>query len=59
LDRESGALAGQLRDGLRRTGVSVAMIDAMIAAIALRHYQVLVTRDTGFVRIPGLAVESY
>jgi predicted nucleic acid-binding protein len=59
LDRECGALAGQLRAELRRTGVSVAMIGAMIAAIALRHHQVLVNRDVGSVRIPGLAMESY
>ena len=58
-DKEAGILAAQVRADLRRKGVSLAMIDAMIAALALRHHHVLVTRDTAFAGIPGLAVESY
>ena len=31
----------------------------MIASTALRHHSVLVTGDSGFGRIAGLAVETY
>jgi predicted nucleic acid-binding protein len=58
-DKEAGAVAAQLRSDLRRQGRSLAMIDAMIAALALRHHHVLVTRDSVFTAVPGLAVESY
>ena len=59
LDKESGVAAAQIRSDLRRKGHALAMIDAMIAAVALRHHHVLVTRDSAFSAIPGLAVESY
>lgn len=59
LDAESGALAGRLRAELRQRGQPLPMMDVMIAAIALRHRRVLVTRDAGYTRIAGLAVESY
>jgi predicted nucleic acid-binding protein len=58
-DKESSLVAGQLRADLRTRGVSLPMIDAMIASTALRHHSILVTGDAGFHRIPGLAVESY
>lgn len=58
-DRECSLLAGQLRADARSRGATLPMIDAMIASVALRHHCVLVTGDSGFHRIPGLAVESY
>jgi predicted nucleic acid-binding protein len=58
-DKECGLLAGQLRADLRGRGVTLAMLDAMIASTALRHHSILVAGDAGFNRIPGLAVESY
>jgi predicted nucleic acid-binding protein len=58
-DKECSLIAGQLRAELRNRGESLPMIDAMIASIALRHHSVLVTGDSGFGRVPGLAVESY
>ncbi len=59
LDQATAALAGQLRADLRARGNAMAMVDAMIAAIALHFHHVLVTRDTAFSRIPGLTIESY
>ena len=58
-DKECGLIAGQLRADLRSRGEAIPMIDAMIASIALRHHSVLITADSGFGRVPGLAVESY
>ncbi len=58
-DKDCSLIAGQLRAELRRRGESLPMIDAMIASTALRHHSVLITRDAGFTRVPGLAVESY
>jgi predicted nucleic acid-binding protein len=58
-DMESSLFAGRLRAELRGRGVSLPMLDAMIATTALQHHSVLVTGDSRFNRIPGLAVESY
>ena len=58
-DKECSLVAGRLRADLRGRGMALAMLDAMIASTALRHHSVLVTGDSGFSRIPGLAVESY
>lgn len=59
LDAEVGSLAGRLRAELRRTGAPLPMLDLLIAAISLRGHHVLLTRDRGFSRIPGLALETY
>ncbi len=58
-DKECSLIAGQLRAELRSRGISVPMLDAMIASTVLRHHSTLVTGDAGFHRIPALAVESY
>ncbi len=58
-DTECSLVTGQLRADLRGRGISLPMIDAMIASTALRHHSILVTGDAGFNRIPGLTVESY
>ena len=58
-DKECSLIAGQLRADLRGRGLTLPMMDAMIASTALRHHSILVTGDVGFSRIPGLAVESY
>lgn len=58
-DKECSIIAGQLRSDPRSRGESLPIIDAMIASIALRHHGVLITGDSGFSRVPGLAVESY
>lgn len=58
-DKDSAVAAGEIRANLRKMGRSIAMIDAMVAGIALRHHHVLVSRDSDFSLVPGLAVESY
>ncbi|HLY76276.1 MAG TPA: type II toxin-antitoxin system VapC family toxin [Thermoplasmata archaeon] len=58
-DKECSLIAGQLRADLRGRGISLPMLDAMIASTVLRQHSILVTGDAGFNRIPGLAVESY
>jgi len=51
--------AGRLGAELLKRGQSLPTTDLLIAAAARLHGQVLLTRDTDFARIPGLAVESY
>lgn len=51
--------AGRLGAELLRCGQCLPTTDLLIAAAALLHGQVLVTRDADFTRIPGLAVEGY
>jgi predicted nucleic acid-binding protein len=58
-DKECSLLAGQLRADLRSRGLTLPMLDVMIASTVLRHHSTLITGDSGFGRIPGLAVESY
>ncbi len=53
------AEAGRLGAELLRQGLGLATTDLLIAATARLHGHVLVTRDTDFQRIPGLAVEGY
>lgn len=59
LDDSASELAGRLSAELRRRGQALSLLDVMIASITLRGHHVLVTRDSGFSRVPGLAVESY
>ena len=56
---EVAAEAGELGAELLRRGVRPAAADLLIAASARLHGKILVTRDRGFSRIPGLAVETY
>lgn len=51
--------AAQLGAELLRRGAAVPMVDLLIAAAARFHRGVLVSRDTSFGRIAGLAVETY
>ncbi len=59
LDAEAGSLAGRVSAELQRKGSPLPMLDLLIAAISLRGHHVLLTRDRGFSRIPGLALETY
>ncbi|HZY69903.1 MAG TPA: type II toxin-antitoxin system VapC family toxin [Thermoplasmata archaeon] len=58
-DKECSLIAGQLRPDLRSRGIPLPMMDARIASTVLRHHRILVSGDSGFARIPGLAVETY
>lgn len=50
---------GEVRDGLRRIGRPIPENDIWIAATALRHGLVLVTRDSHFEHVEGLRVERW
>ena len=50
---------GEVRDGLRRIGRPIPENDIWIAATALRHGLVLVTRDSHFDHVEGLRVERW
>jgi predicted nucleic acid-binding protein len=51
--------AGRLGAELMRRGLRMAAADLLIAATCKLHQLILITRDEGFGRVPGLAVESY
>ena len=59
VDAAVAAEAGRLGAELLRRGRSLPTTDLLIAAAARLSGRVLVTRDTDFARIPGLAVEGY
>lgn len=56
---EEAAEAGRLGAELMKRGQAMQTSDLLIAATAKLRQHILVTRDTDFARIPGLAVESY
>jgi predicted nucleic acid-binding protein len=58
-DRLSCHEAGRLGSELAARGTPLGQSDLYIAAISLRHGERLLTRDRGFVAVPGLAVEGY
>lgn len=59
LDLAAGVQAGRLSADLRKRGRALPLLEMMIVAITLCGHHVLVTRDSGFSRVPGLAVKSY
>lgn len=58
-DGESAAVYADIAGALRESGDRISSFDELIASIALRHDDVLITRDDHFSRIPGLSVASY
>jgi len=59
-DDESAAHYGVLRSELEKAGAPISANDMMIAAIALAHDCVLVTRNIReFQRVPGLRIERW
>lgn len=56
---ETGDVYGTLRASLRRTGVSLQPLDLLIAAHALEAGATLVSSDSAFRHVPGLAVEDW
>lgn len=59
MDRESCEEAGKIGAELLSRGEAIGSADLLIAATSKRYGQRLLTRDRGFARVPGLAVESY
>ena len=59
-DDRAAAHYGPIRAQLERSGTPIGANDLFIAAIALAHDCILVTRNTAeFHRVPGLRVESW
>jgi tRNA(fMet)-specific endonuclease VapC len=59
LEEESADEAGRLGGELDRLGLPVGNLDLLIAAVVRKNRGILVTRDRGFQRIPGLHLETY
>jgi predicted nucleic acid-binding protein len=53
------AAAGELGAAMKGHGQPTPIVDLIIAQTARKHGAILLTRDVGFTRIPGLACESY
>jgi tRNA(fMet)-specific endonuclease VapC len=59
-DAEAGMRAAELRHYLERKGEAIGPLDTLIAAIALAHGGVLVTRNLReFSRVPGLKTVNW
>jgi tRNA(fMet)-specific endonuclease VapC len=59
IDHSTAVRYGELKAFLRRAGKPIPDNDLWIAATAIEHHLVLVTRDKHFELIPGLAVETW
>lgn len=59
IDRLDAEAAAALRLHLRSTGRQLALVDALVAVIALRHGLTLLTTDSDFAAIPGLPQENW
>jgi predicted nucleic acid-binding protein len=59
IDASIAAEAGRMGAEQLRRGTAVSLIDLLIAATSRANQGILVTRDSSFGRIPGLAVETY
>ena len=59
LDDKSAEEAGKIDGTLVKKGLEIDAEDCMIAGIAIKNNQKLVTRDNHFSRIEGLKIESY
>ena len=59
-DAEAGRRGAELRYNLERAGEAIGPLDTLIAATALAHGGVLVTRNLGeFSRVPGLTTVNW
>lgn len=57
---EADALdAAHLQVALRRQGRQLATVDALIAAVALRHNLTLLTTDNDFAAVPSLSIDNW
>lgn len=60
IDQECAEQFGRLKAMLMIAGQLIGDFDTLIAAIAIRHRQSIITRNVKhFSRVPGLAVEGY
>ena len=58
-DAESARVYADIAHSLSGTGRHISTFDELIAAIALRHREPLVTRDRHFAEVEGLELISY
>ena len=58
-DRESAEIFADIASALQEKGERISSFDELIAAIAIRHEETLVTRGRHFTGIPGLTVQGY
>ena len=59
-DRASAEMAGEIDGTLVRQGKRIGIVDSMIAGIALKSQEKVITRNVkDFSRIRGLEIESY
>src|SRR3989344_1839770 len=60
LDKESSILAGEIEANLMLNGESIPPIDIMIAAIAIKNNETLITKNIKhFERVKNLKIEAY
>lgn len=59
IDASVAAEAGRMGAEQLQRGTAVSIVDLLIAATVRANRGILVTRDTAFGQIPGLAVEAY
>ncbi|CUS04416.2 Ribonuclease VapC [Candidatus Promineifilum breve] len=59
IDRQDAEAAAELRLRLRRAGRQLALIDALVAVVALRQGLTLLTTDGDFDAVPGLDRQSW
>ena len=59
VDRQDAAAAAELRLHLRRSGRQLALVDALVAALALRHDLTLLTTDANFAAVPTLHRQNW
>jgi tRNA(fMet)-specific endonuclease VapC len=58
-DAESAVIYADIASGLSGSGRHISTFDELIAAIALRHREQLITRDRHFAEIEGLELIPY
>lgn len=54
IEKQDAEYAANLQVSLRRKGWQLGTVDALIAAIALRHDLILLTTDNDYKAVPGL-----
>lgn len=59
LDRESAKKGGEIHMDLRLKGSPIDPEDSMIAGVAIKNNQAILTRDEHFSRIGGVKIETY
>lgn len=59
IQQQDAEAAAELQTDLRRRGWQLATVDALIAAVALRHNLVLLTTDGDYAAVAGLHLENW